>query len=210
MTPLYPIPELGAKGTFTLKTPFDKLILPDDLYTCMAVRNINDYIANNEDVLTQAYLNNNLTTTDYQSDLVANMAIASLQSQVGHWLYIPARFFISFPSSNGVPYHNVVIAVALGAMPVDLDLTFLKTNMSNMVIDSLGVTPNIKEVETSKVSAVPLAQDTLVKAKRASLITANSTDSGRYKALLVAHNDALAKLAALEAYILANRTKLGI
>ncbi len=206
----YPLPSIGAKGTYTLSAPFNTIILPDDEYTCMAIRNISDYLANNDNVEQTVYLNNTLTAADYISDLKANMPIVSLQSQVGHWLYVPARFIVTFPITNGVPYHNVMLGVNIGAQPVNLDLTFLMTAISNVVKDNLGVTPEIKSVEISKIVSISTTQDSQVQTARKALMNTTMTDTARYKNLQVMYAEAIAQVQALEQYIVNNASKLGI
>ncbi len=210
MTPLYPLPAIGSVGTYTLLAPFNTMILPDDEYTCTAIRNISDYISNADDAYTTVYADNGLTQTDYQNDLAANMPIVSLQSSVGHWMYVPARFIVTFPITNGVPYCNKIIGVNIGAVPVNMDLTFLIASISNVVADNLGITPEIKQVVTSKTSSIPVTEDAAIQTARKGRITASLTDTGKLLNMTNNYNTALTKIAALEAYILANKTVLGI
>jgi hypothetical protein len=209
-TPLYIIPPVGSSGTYVFTAPFSTLALPDDEYSCRAVRKLSDYISNNEDAYTNVYVAAGLTQTDYQNDLSVDMSIASLQSQIGHWLYVPVRFIQSLPQSSGVAYQNKVLAVNIGAVPVALDLTFLTTAISNVVIDNFGITPQIQQVVTSKTSIVPYATDTQVQTARIGRITNSTTDTAALKALQIQYNNAITKIQALETYILNNKTVLGI
>ncbi len=209
-TALYPLPAIGSVGTYTLLAPFNSIVLPDDEYTCTAIRNISDYISNSDDAYTLVYLDNGLTQTDYQNDLAANMPIVSLQSSVGHWMFIPARFIVTFPITNGVPYCNKILGVNIGAFPANADLTFLITAISNVVVDNIGITPEIKEVVTSKTVNIPISEDATIQTARKSRIAASLTDTGKLQNMTNNYNDALTKIAALEAYILANKTVLGI
>jgi hypothetical protein len=209
-TALYIIPPVGSSGNYVFNAPFSNLALPDDSYTCRAVRKLSDYVANNEDAYTNVYLAAGLTQANYQSDLAVDMPIASLQSQIGHWLYVPVSYIQSLPQNSGVPYQNMVLAVNIGAVPVGSDLTFLIQAISNVVADSYGVTPQIKEVVTSKTSIVPYATDSQVQNARKGRITNSTTDTAKYRALLVQYNNAITQLQALENYIVANRSKLGI
>ncbi len=208
--PLYIIPPVGSKGFFTFAAPFNTLALPDDEYTCRAVRNLSDYVNNNEDALSLVYLQSGLTTTDYQNDLAAGMVIVSLQSQVGHWLYVPVRFIDSLPQSSGVPYQNKVIAINLGAVPAEQDFTALQTALTNAVADMYGVTPQIQVVVTSKTSLVPYTTDQQIQQARQGRITMATTESAQVKILQTQNASLQTKLNALEAYILANKTALGI
>jgi hypothetical protein len=209
-TPLYVIPSVGSSGTYVFTAPFSALALPDDEYTCRAVRKLSDYVANNEDAYTNVYVAAGLTQTDYQNDLAVDMPIASLQSQIGHWLYVPVRFIQSLPQSSGIAYQNKVLAVNIGAVPVDLDLTFLITAISNVVIDNFGITPQIQQVVTSKTSIIPYATDAQVQNARKGRITNSTTDTAALKALQIQYNNAIEKIQALETYILNNKTVLGI
>lgn len=209
-TPLYIIPPVGAKGFYVFAAPFNTLALPDDEYTCRAVRNLSDYINNNEDALSIVYLQAGLTSTDYQNDLAVDMMIVSLQSQVGHWLYVPVRFIESLPQTAGIPYQNKVIAINIGAVPATQDFTALQTALSNTVAGMYGVTPQIQIVVTSKTSLVPYATDQQIQQARQGRITMATTESAQIKVLQTQNAALQTKLSALETYILANKTKLGI
>lgn len=197
----YVIPTVGTRGKFTLSAPLDQLMLSGEEYTVQAVRKLADYIANNEDPLKDIYTANGLSQTQYAEDLAAGMFVASLQSETGHWVYVPAKYIQTYPDTNGVPYRTLMMGVSLGAMPVEIDLDHLKTAISNLVRDSLGVTPQIKLVETSKALMVSRDKHDSLSTARQHRATLALTDSGRYQALTIAHERTLAQLASLQAYV---------
>ena len=199
------IPTVGSSGYFELSSPFDTLVLPNERYTCQAVRRLSDYLANNETPKTDIYDKYGIKESLYDSDREANMQIVSLQSEKGHWLYVPARYVVSYPITNGIPYRTMMIGAALPAFPADKDLSFLITDIGNLISDSLGVTATIKVVETSRVTLVPSAKHEASVAKRAMQSNGRVTDRSRYMSLKSDHEVALAKIKQLEEYIKAHQ-----
>lgn len=207
---LYIIPNVGSTGTYVFAAPFSNIALPDDDYTCRAVRKLSDYVANNEDAYRNVYVAAGLTQQDYQNDLAADMAIASLQSQIGHWLYVPVRFIESLPQNSGVPYQNKIIAINIGSVPVAQDLTFLTTALSNVVQDTYGIKPDIQQVVTSKTSIIAYADDASFQQTRRALVTQSTSDAAQVLKLQQTNAQLVAQIQALEQYILANKTALGL
>lgn len=195
------LPTIGSSGYFRLKAPLSTLIIENEVYTCRAIRTLNDYLANNEDPLTDVYKNYGLSDAEYQTDIASNASIVSLQSDSGHWLYIPARYIDSYPLTNGIPYRTVMIGISLPSLPVDKDISYVGTDLTNLIKDRLGVTPVIKQVETSRPVLVDKATHDQLTAERALVAKVGETDSSRYQKLMVDFNTALRKIAMLEKYI---------
>lgn len=149
------IPTVGSEGHYETLAPFNSKVLPNVRYVCQAVRKLNDYLANNEKPLDTIYLKNGLTQEDYENDLRDGMYIVSLQSGVGQWVYIPARYLVSYPISNGVYYHEVALVANLGSIPTGVDLSPIKAAVSNTLYDYIGVTPSIIETEISATIVLP-------------------------------------------------------
>lgn len=195
------IPTVGSTGYFELRAPFDNKIIVNERHTCQAIRRISDYIANNEDVKQIAYLSNGLTEQEFNAASDINMYIASLQSDRGHWLYVPVNYLIKFPITNGIPYRNITLGVALPPIPVDRNLSNIETDIANLITDALGVTPIIKQVQTSRVVLVAKDKHDLQQSARDAIANGSTTDRSRYMSLLQQHQIALDKIAELETYI---------
>ncbi len=198
------IPSIGTEGYYSFLAPFDSFTSSGQVYTCKAVRQIGDIIASNEDPYTVYYAPYGLTQDDFKADLAANMYIVSLQSDQGQWVYVPARYIKSYPKVDGVAYQTVAFSVQSGPVPVSMDLSAIKTALSNVIVDMLGVIPNIAVVQTSKTTIVSQADSQLIEKSRAQRAINNKTDRARYMAAetLVASQAAL--IQQLENYILAN------
>jgi hypothetical protein len=204
------LPPIGSSGSYTLKPPLDVLINENERYVCKGIRNISDYIASNEDVKNLIYVKYGLIEDVYLDHLEKDIPIVSLQSDVGHWIYIPADYILTYPITNGIPYRSVMIGISLPSLPTTNNLTNIENSIRELVIDTLGVTPVLKQVETSRVILVPSETHTLLSAERSLLITNSNTDSGKYSKLEIEHQKALDKITELEDYIKSKKTVLGI
>jgi hypothetical protein len=201
----YVIPTVGSSGYFQLREPFQEKIQANVKYTCQAVRRFSDYVANNEDIKTDIYDEFGISEDIYEEDMRNNTDIVSLQAETGQWLYVPVRYVIGFPSTNGIPYRAISFAVALPAMPADRDYSHVITDIGNLIQQSLGVNTKIDIIETSKVTLVDSAKHETKQAERQAVAGAVSTDRGRYMKALQDLQQANQKIAALEAWIKVNK-----
>lgn len=198
------LPTIGSSGYFELRAPYDQAVLPDERYTCQAVRKLSDYLANNEDPKTDIYDANGIDEAEYDLDVEADMYIVSLQGETGQWVYVPARYLVKYPIVNGIPYRSMMIGVSLPPLPADRDLSFLTTDMGNLVRDTLGVDVQIDLMETSMVILVSKDRHDLEQAQRDLVTTGRLTDRARYISTQTQLDQALLKIQQLEAYIMAN------
>lgn len=195
------LPTIGSKGTYTFDTPYDAKTIPEEIYTCKAIRNISEYVSYNQDPKKLIYDFYGLTDIDYEADLEADMEIVSLQNKEGVWLYVPARYILTYPIVNGIPYRQLAIVCKLPAIKADMDLTLLTTDIGNLISDYIGTDSNISLVETSRTIAVTKTESDILTASRNIVATNNRTDRSRYTKLLSDHNEALLKIHELEEYI---------
>lgn len=194
------LPTIGSSGTYTLRVPLDTVITLGERYTCQAIRRISDYLANNEAIKDDVYVKLGIDN-EYDIDASADAYILSLQSAKGHWLYVPAHYLVTYPITNGIPYRTMAIGVSLPSIPVTQDLTYLETEIQNIISDTLGVIPVIKQVETSRVVLVDKDRHDTLQMDRDALSANRLTDRTRYMSLLQEHQIALDKIQALEQYI---------
>ena len=194
------LPTIGSSGAYELRSPLDTLVTPGERYTCQGIRRISDYLANNEDVKQDVYVSQGIEA-EYDADAESDTYIVSLQSAKGHWLYIPARYIITYPIVNGIGYRSLLLGISLASVPVNRDLSFLETELENIIIDTLGIVPVIKQVETSRVVLVSKDRHDIVQMERSALYANRLTDRTRYMSLLQDHQLALQKIALLEQYI---------
>lgn len=197
----YVIPNIGTSGYYTLSAPFNSLIIDKEKYTCMSLRKLSEYIANNENPKELIYDVYNIPEDTYNDHLKENMTICSIQSAVGHWLHVPVSYIVKFPIPNGIPYQSYMIGVALPGIPVNKDLSNTLTSITNVITDTLGVNCQIKITELSRVNLIPEETHIQTQADRDLVINGNITDRSRYTKLMQDYNTALAKITELETYI---------
>lgn len=198
------IPTIGTSGFFQLREPFATLIDGTVRYTCQAIRRISDYVANNEQVKEDIYDKYGLGDDVWLEDMKADALILSLQGETGHWLYVPVRYNISYPNTNGIPYRSIAIGLNLPAMPANRDYADVLTALQNVIHDMLGVESKPKIIETSKVSLIDSAVHEQKKAER-DMVRANAaTDRSNYMKAVQDLAQANDKIAELENHILNN------
>lgn len=200
------VPVVGSSGFYRFAAPFDLASVNQIEYSCKAVRKISDYLANNEEIKKDVYEAYELPDDIWEEDSALDAYIVSLQSTTGHWLYIPSRYILGYPSVNGVPYRTLMIGVSLPSIPVAQDLSSVMADMKDLVETSLGLSVVVKQVETSKVVLIPY-DDHVVKQQQRAVQSAGKTTQHARNVALRRENDALlAKVAELEAFIKKNHS----
>lgn len=197
------LPLIGSAGSYSFASPFEIAGVNNVEYVCKEIRRISGYLANNEDIKQDIYVANSVSDAIYDEDVLSDAYIVSLQSLSGHWLRIPARFILSYPSTNGVPYRSVMISAALPSIPVSKDLTVLTSEISDIIAAAIGVPPQVRVIETSKVVQLS-SEDHLATVQRRAAATLGVTTLTAKNHVLQEENALLIqKIKALEDYIIA-------
>ena len=195
------LPVIGSSGTYELLPPFDTVILPEEIYTCKAIRNISEYVSYNQDPKKLVYDYYGLSENDYENDIQEDMEIVSLQNNKGVWVYVPARYIINYPEVDGIPYHQLSMVCKIPAIEVSRDISHLKTDVINLIKDTLGVEAAVEIVEVSRTIAVTKDVSDQLKIDRALVSNGRVTDRAKYMQLLQQQQVLLDKIEALENYI---------
>lgn len=161
-------PPLLTRGRYTLITPFTAL--PTTLYTCAAIRTMQECQIHGEDVLNDIYIKAGLTKADYDRDSKAGAKIVTLLSDEATPIYVPDSYIESYPNYDAVPYSHTVLSIDLGALPDYVSLANLQQEISALTSDVVGkeskvtvhrgastglVTPEQHEVaEVARVAAI--------------------------------------------------------
>jgi hypothetical protein len=144
------VPSIGASGLYTLLTPFDTALTPNTEYTCQSIRLLSDIVAGGEDPYSLYYQGKSISEASYETDLAAGVSIITLQSVVGDLVSVPSSYLAAYPSSTGINYRAMMIAVSLGAVPDTLDVSAVQTEIEQLVYGYLGVKVATKLVAVSK------------------------------------------------------------
>lgn len=155
----YIIPNIGTKGQFKFKEPFNDEKYENQELTITAVRSIKELRDSGIDVLTLVYLPVNLKESDFINDSSNSVPIVTLQATNGKYLNVPANRINGMPDTSGVKYQNMMLAINLGLLPLDLSLDTVKEVIKDSVYDSLGVTSDVAEVRSSGIMLVAKLKD---------------------------------------------------
>lgn len=182
------IPELNASGVYTLLAPFDTMLVSGLVYTCIATRKLADFTALGLDPKSKYYDPYGIPDARYISDVAAGVCIVSLQSTGGDLVYVPSSYIKSFPKGGGIPYTPLVLGVSLGAIPDTLDLSYLNTQITALISDTIGVVPEIKPVAVGNTAQVDVDVHRSLEASRLVNITNNKTDRAKLIELQTRYN----------------------
>jgi hypothetical protein len=198
------IPTIGVAGLYTLTAPFATLLVPNISYMCVAARRLSDIIAAGGDPFALYYEPYGLTEVDYKADVANSICIVSLQAGDHNVVYVPNNRIVSYPDIGGVPYTVLGLAINLGAVPDSLDLTYVKTKITNDVAELIGITSTVQTVALSLPQLLTDSNAKIIEAARQANISTVKTDYALYLAAQALLVSAQQRIADLEAYILAH------
>lgn len=191
--PIYYTPAVGTKGSFSFQEPFDSILFSNQEYEVKSIRSLKELYDSEEDPYTNIYSANNLTEDDFKTDLDNNIPIIVLANDANQYYYVPATKLSSLPKLTGVKYQEIMLAINLGYLPVDIDATAVKSDIETAVSEKLGVTSTIEVLKTSAIQLVDESKDEeYTKLRKQKMNT--DTWKTKYKKLEVLYNDAMAQL----------------
>lgn len=171
------IPQINSTGFFQVKSPWQ---MPENtIYTCIAVRDFSDFTAIGENVFDLVYKPKNIPVELYQADVAAGAKIITLASRTQPTIYIPSTYLTGYPLMDNVAYSHVVLGVSLGAIPDNMDLTFLKDQMQGLVSSVIGVTPTVELNAAPSDNYMSATQHAAWLQARQEAITSRETDLAR-------------------------------
>lgn len=173
------IPTPGIKGRWTVKDPFSVKI--GTLYTLGAVRSFTDIENNGTNVYETYYATTTpqLSLADYKKDRKDGAWLLTLMSDTDAPIYIPSTYILTYPNLDSIPYHHVVISGSVGAIPVNLDLDHLITQLAAVFSDTIGIVPELHIGVVPLTSVVTPEQHATNEAKREAAISNRTTDYAR-------------------------------
>lgn len=198
------IPPIGTSGIYKLASPFSTQLQSGMSYRCEAVRRTADFIELGFDPYEEIYLPNQISREQYEQDLDNQVAIVSLVASSGHWIYVPSTYILAYPDIGGVPYTVMVLGLELGAIPNYMDLTGLKHAIQDLVRDTIGVTPQVREVVISAVQKLSQSDHDALETARRSSITNSQTNRAKALTLQNQFNALQKQYNELQAWVQAN------
>ena len=195
-------PPLHARGIYQLAEPWEAS--PTILYQCIAIRSFPDFVEKGQDVFSLFYQPKGLDEEAYQADRLAGANIITLASGSLPMIHVPDSYIESYPILGSSPYKSIVLSVALGPLPNDTSLDFLKDQVSGVVSDVIGVDSTVMEHAVANSDVITPEQAVTLEIARQAAISARVTDRAK---LLQAQNDLAAaqqRITILEQIIIDN------
>lgn len=176
------VPPYGARGIYSLKAPYDRLLNQGELYTCGAIRNFRDIENSGKDVFKTYYEPHDLATSAFNTDRKNDVVIITLLSDKVAPVYVPSSYILAFPDLSNRPYQRVVLSVDLGPLPDALDLTFVKGQVATAVATSFGVQPVVNVAVAAMSGVVTGEEHEAREVARQARVTNNVTDYAKFLA----------------------------
>lgn len=199
------IAVIGAKGRYVVAAPFNTLVKASEVYTCRSIRSMEEASMDGVDVYAVHYQPQGLPESTYKQHVQDGITLLALQSDAGHWVYVPSIYVTEYPKTDGVDYASLTIMVALPALPLALDLTNLKASITSVVQDTLGVTCALHVTQTSKAAAVSHDMHLAKSAQRYAAME-QGTDRSRLIQLQNQYSALQVKYAGLEQWVIDHQT----
>lgn len=202
------IPPINTRGKFTFSAHVEniKKLNPEEEFTVTSIRSIMDLHKSEELPYETIYVPIGLSAKDFEEDLKSDIPIVVFTKTNGDFFYIPADHILSMPNVTGIRYRGVILAVNLGGLPLNFDLSLAKNTIIDNIYDTIGIKSTVAEVYNT---AVTLVTDTEDKTFKLSLANAKKIDKSnltRYTETLTELNKAKETIARLEQYIKDNIT----
>lgn len=137
-------PVINSKGVFKVSTPFESIVQPNVVFTCVSVSSITT-LEERWNVKQSVYLNNHLTEIEYNEALEQDIPIIELRSDTNARVFIPANYVLSYPNADGVIYKTPTLIVSYPHMPQSMRLD----SVSDIIVSEsnriYGVSPLVEE-----------------------------------------------------------------
>jgi hypothetical protein len=146
---MYVLPAIGTKGVFTFAPPFDTKVNNALEYTVSSMELLSSIYNDGRKPFDTIYKMATMTEEDYAEDIKENVFIVGFTSSGCETFYVPSDRIKSSPRTDGYTFVGKALAISLGNVPLDLDLSALKSILTDTVYDAIGIRASIQEVLTS-------------------------------------------------------------
>lgn len=178
------IPPINTKGKFTFKEPYNTKIFENHEYQVESIRSLVELYNSDEKPFDTIYKAVGLNEDDFKSDIDDQVSIVVFKTGGGEYFYVPANRILSMPQVHGAKYQEITIAIPLGLIPLDYDLTLLKDSLAETVNNTIGVETQAGTVLTSAVTLLDKTQDATYRQLLANRRTVFKSYRTRYEELL--------------------------
>ena len=143
------LPSIGSKGVFTFAPPFDSKIDNKAEYTVSSMELLSSIFNDGRKPFDLIYKPIELTEEDYNNDIKDNVFIVGFTSAGCETFFVPSNRIKSAPKTDGYTFVGKALVLNLGNVPIDLDLSTLKSILTDTLYDAVGIRASIQEALTS-------------------------------------------------------------
>jgi len=191
---------LDAKTNFKFLTPFESLNL-DREYTIVGINKMSNYTATSIDLLATVYEPYGLTQLDLDNDTLAGHSLITLVND-SEEIYIPSNYLDVHDSDRTTHrYTRRVLILDVGGLPIEDDLTLLKDELTSTTTNLLGITPHIREIETTPITFMLDSIHDLAQANRIIKRTSNNNTKVKILELEKQIDDRLEEIKSLKCIV---------
>lgn len=180
----YLTPFVGDTGQFITSEPFDKIVLKEQTYTCIAIKSLADIVAFNQRPFEDYWEPYGISRSTYDEHAYNKVNIIVLKEATGKIISIPNSYIKSIPFAGGVEYANMVLGVDLGVIGVNTDFSLLTKDIEAIVKKHIGLNSvNIKPIRvTSSIRKTEEEDNRIRKARNNHINETFDTESELIKA----------------------------
>lgn len=196
------IPPIGTRGVYSLTSPWTAR--GTITYTCAAIRDFNDIENTGNDVYETYYAPYDVERSVYEEDRRNNEVIVTLTSETEAPIYVPSSYIEAFPDLSYRNYHHVVLSASLGALPDYIDLGFVQDQVSAVISDTIGSSPEVHLSVAPLSGVVSPEQHEILETARLAAIENRTTDHARVLELQTQNGSLNQTLAVYESILRSN------
>ena len=185
---IYPALSIGQKGAFSFASPYDKEEYKNIELEVIGIRSLPDLVSSNLNPYDSVYEPMQLSKDDFLEDLNTNVPIITFKTSNGEFLYVPADRVKSYPDITGVKYQQMILAISLDAVPLDMDLERVKEAVVETVYSTIGIQSTVEKVKSSATVLISKDEDSAYRKLLQSRRTETKSYRIRYEELLENYN----------------------
>jgi hypothetical protein len=199
-------PGLGVQAYFGFKEPVLSAIRnrlnTNEGLIALKVIGINDLKslieAELRDPFVDAYSPLGISSEDYKRYVLNGVPlyVFAYTPAIGRVVYLkcPLNYINEHSLVSDILYTNRVIVMDLAKLPKDLSTVEIFQSLSNLVFDTLGVRPEIKEVSVGEPEKTTRADHALRESIRTQAITLRKSERTRLAEITLKHDQLMARL----------------
>ena len=176
--------EVGTRGRFKFLDPIGKFIDSNKEYTISSVSTIDLLINERIDVYNIIYKPYGLNMVDFKNDLETKIPIIGLLTTGNKLFYVPAKYIVEAPLTDGVYYTVRGITIKLEPNPTDENIEMYIPDIKDKIKSLTGLECDVKVVDLSKPYIVDYNVDKDNKARRGEKMTYDLGTDSRIKELV--------------------------